>query len=311
MTGLREKFGRSLRLAIIGGGPGAWIGRAPHRTAAEMDGWFRVTAGVVSSDPARARAAGVAVGLDPARSYGSVAEMLAHEVSLAQQGFRCPVLLMMSSGGMTTLEVARRFPVRLVESGPAGGAILAKTIAAECGLRHVVSFDMGGTTAKICFLDDYQPQMSRSFEVARHYRFLKGSGLPLRIPVIDMVEIGAGGGSIAAVDQLRRLTVGPESAGSTPGPACYGRGGAAAHGHRRRRGHGADRPRPIRRRARGSRAGGRRHRAGGARGAPPRGSCPPPRSPRRAGSPRSSTRTWPMPPACTASSPARSWRRAR
>jgi len=147
------------------------------------------------------------------------------EVSLAQQGFRCPVLLMMSSGGMTTLEVARRFPVRLVESGPAGGAILAKTIAAECGLRQVVSFDMGGTTAKICFLDDYQPQMSRSFEVARHYRFLKGSGLPLRIPVIDMVEIGAGGGSIAAVDQLRRLTVGPESAGSNPGPACYGRGG--------------------------------------------------------------------------------------
>jgi N-methylhydantoinase A len=147
------------------------------------------------------------------------------EVSLAQQGFRCPVLLMMSSGGMTTLEVARRFPVRLVESGPAGGAILAKTIAAECGLRQVVSFDMGGTTAKICFLDDYQPQMSRAFEVARHYRFLKGSGLPLRIPVIDMVEIGAGGGSIAAVDQLRRLTVGPESAGSNPGPACYGRGG--------------------------------------------------------------------------------------
>src|SRR5580765_1115048 len=147
------------------------------------------------------------------------------EVSLAQQGFRCPVLLMMSSGGMTTLEVARRFPVRLVESGPAGGAILAKTIVAECGLRQVVSFDMGGTTAKICFLDDYQPQMSRSFEVARHYRFLKGSGLPLRIPVIDMVEIGAGGGSIAAVDQLRRLTVGPESAGSNPGPACYDRGG--------------------------------------------------------------------------------------
>src|SRR6185295_12514433 len=147
------------------------------------------------------------------------------EVLLAEQGFRCPVLLMMSSGGMTTLEVARRFPVRLVESGPAGGAILAKTIAAECGLRQVVSFDMGGTTAKICFLDDYQPQMSRSFEVARHYRFLKGSGLPLRIPVIDMVEIGAGGGSIAAVDQLRRLTVGPESAGSNPGPACYGRGG--------------------------------------------------------------------------------------
>jgi N-methylhydantoinase A len=148
------------------------------------------------------------------------------EASLAQRGFRCPVLLMMSSGGMTTLEVARRFPVRLVESGPAGGAILAKTIAAECGLRQVVSFDMGGTTAKICFLDDYQPQMSRSFEVARHYRFLKGSGLPLRIPVIDMVEIGAGGGSIAAVDQLRRLTVGPESAGSNPGPACYGRGGS-------------------------------------------------------------------------------------
>src|SRR5206468_5400951 len=103
--------------------------------------------------------------------------------------------------------------------------ILASQIAAECGLDRVLSFDMGGTTAKICLIDDYEPQGSRSFEVARQYRFLKGSGLPLRIPVIEMVEIGAGGGSIASVDSLSRVNVGPESAGAEPGPASYGRGG--------------------------------------------------------------------------------------
>src|SRR5206468_4550084 len=106
--------------------------------------------------------------------------------------------------------------------------ILASQIAAECGLDRVLSFDMGGTTAKICLIDDYEPQGSRSFEVARVYRFLKGSGLPLRIPVIEMVEIGAGGGSIARVDRLKRITVGPDSAGADPGPACYGSGGDAA-----------------------------------------------------------------------------------
>ena len=140
-------------------------------------------------------------------------------------GFACPLFLMMSGGGLTTLETAARFPIRLVESGPAGGAILASQIAAECTLPEVLSFDMGGTTAKICLLSDGEPERARKFEIARAYRDMKGSGIPVRIPVIEMVEIGAGGGSIARVDKLARITVGPDSAGSTPGPACYGRGG--------------------------------------------------------------------------------------
>ena len=147
------------------------------------------------------------------------------EARIAAAGFGCPLLLMTSGGGLTTLETAARFPIRLVESGPAGGAILAAHVAAECGYDRLVSFDMGGTTAKLCLIDDGKPQTSRSFEVARQYRFLKGSGLPLRIPVIEMVEIGAGGGSIAGVDELGRIAVGPESAGAEPGPACYDRGG--------------------------------------------------------------------------------------
>lgn len=146
---------------------------------------------------------------------------------LAEMGFTCPLRLMTSGGGLASLDTARRFPIRLVESGPAGGAILAARVARECGLDRVLSFDMGGTTAKICLIDDGAPQQSRSFEVARQYRFLKGSGLPLRIPVIEMVEIGAGGGSIARVDTLSRIHVGPESAGAVPGPACYGQGGDA------------------------------------------------------------------------------------
>ena len=150
-------------------------------------------------------------------------ERLRTDLSIA--GLKAPLLLMMSSGGMTTVETARQFPIRLVESGPAGGAILARDIAAECGLNKVLSFDMGGTTAKICYIDDFKPQLSREFEVAREYRFLKGSGFPLRIPVIDMVEIGAGGGCIASVDALSRIKAGPESAGASPGPAAYGRGG--------------------------------------------------------------------------------------
>jgi N-methylhydantoinase A len=149
------------------------------------------------------------------------------EEKLQQEGLRCPLFLMLSGGGLTTVETAIRFPVRLVESGPAGGAIFASQIARQCGLDTVLSYDMGGTTAKICLIDDFQPQTSRAFEVARIYRFKKGSGLPLRIPVIEMVEIGAGGGSIARVDQLKRITVGPDSAGADPGPACYGRGGKA------------------------------------------------------------------------------------
>ncbi len=146
---------------------------------------------------------------------------------LTDLGVRAPMFLMMSGGGLTTLESATRFPIRLVESGPAGGAILASHIARECGLDEVLSFDMGGTTAKICLISKGVPERSRLFEVARSYRNLKGSGWPVRIPVIEMVEIGAGGGSIARVDQMGRIAVGPDSAGADPGPACYGLGGAA------------------------------------------------------------------------------------
>ncbi|MDQ4060991.1 MAG: hydantoinase/oxoprolinase family protein [Pseudomonadota bacterium] len=144
---------------------------------------------------------------------------------LDRAGMACPLFLMLSGGGLTTIETSMRFPVRLVESGPAGGAIFAGHIARQCGLDQVVSFDMGGTTAKLCLIDAFKPQTSRVFEVARIYRFKKGSGLPLRIPVIEMVEIGAGGGSIARVDALKRIGVGPDSAGAEPGPVCYGRGG--------------------------------------------------------------------------------------
>lgn len=149
----------------------------------------------------------------------------AMRAGLTEMGATCPLLLMMSSGGVCTVETARRFPVRLVESGPAGGVILARRIAAEGGHDRALSFDMGGTTAKITLIDEFTPQQSRHFEVARAYRFAKGSGIPVRIPVIDMVEIGAGGGSIARVDELRRIVVGPDSAGSEPGPAGYARGG--------------------------------------------------------------------------------------
>jgi N-methylhydantoinase A len=150
------------------------------------------------------------------------------ELLLNREGFACPLFLMLSGGGLTSVETAIRFPVRLVESGPAGGAIFAAEIARQCRLDKVLSYDMGGTTAKICLIDDLKPQTNRAFEVARIYRFKKGSGLPLRIPVIEMVEIGAGGGSIARIDRLKRITVGPDSAGADPGPACYGRGGTAA-----------------------------------------------------------------------------------
>ncbi len=147
------------------------------------------------------------------------------EAGLAEGGFDCPLFLMLSGGGLCTLETAARFPIRLVESGPAGGAIFAAHVARQKGWDSVLSFDMGGTTAKICLIDDYAPQAARTFEVARVGRFKKGSGLPLRIPVIEMVEIGAGGGSIAHLDALGRIQVGPESAGADPGPVCYGRGG--------------------------------------------------------------------------------------
>ncbi|MCA3273205.1 MAG: hydantoinase/oxoprolinase family protein [Roseomonas sp.] len=147
------------------------------------------------------------------------------ELGLREAGLTCPLYLMLSGGGLTTIDTAARFPIRLVESGPAGGAIFSAFVARQRGFDKVLSFDMGGTTAKVCLIDDFRPQASRTFEVARVGRFKKGSGLPLRIPVIEMVEIGAGGGSIAQVDSMGRIQVGPESAGADPGPACYGRGG--------------------------------------------------------------------------------------
>ncbi|MFT8675754.1 MAG: hydantoinase/oxoprolinase family protein [Acetobacter sp.] len=145
--------------------------------------------------------------------------------ALAARGMGCPVYMIHSGGGIISLEHAAEFPVRLVESGPAGGVIFAEDVARRHGREHVVSFDMGGTTAKICLVEDYVPKTAKSFEVARTYRFRKGSGMVISIPVVEMVEIGAGGGSIASVDSLRQIRVGPKSAASEPGPACYQRGG--------------------------------------------------------------------------------------
>jgi len=144
---------------------------------------------------------------------------------LGDVGVTCPVFMIHSGGGLISVEAAATFPVRLLESGPAGGAIYAADVAARHGLSQVLSYDMGGTTAKICLVEDYTPKTARTFEVARTYRFKKGSGMPISIPVIEMVEIGAGGGSLAHVDGMRQIRVGPESAGSEPGPACYQRGG--------------------------------------------------------------------------------------
>ena len=149
-------------------------------------------------------------------------------VRLVEIGSRAPLLMIMSRGSLTSVDTAVRFPIRLVESGPAGGAILGQHIAKELSAPRAVALDMGGTTAKIILLNDYEARHSRSMEVARLDRFLPGSGLPLRIPVIDMIEIGAGGGSVSHVDALSRIVVGPESAGSAPGPACYGLGGDRA-----------------------------------------------------------------------------------
>ena len=146
--------------------------------------------------------------------------------ALQAAGTTCPLLMMHSGGGIISVATAAEFPVRLVESGPAGGAIFAADLARRYRLERVLSFDMGGTTAKICLIEAYEPKTARTFEVARTYRFRKGSGMPISIPVVEMVEIGAGGGSIAGIDVLRQIRVGPQSAGSEPGPACYQRGGS-------------------------------------------------------------------------------------
>ncbi len=143
-------------------------------------------------------------------------------------GSTCDVYLIHSGGGLVSVDTAAAFPVRLVESGPAGGAIFAAHLAARYGRDRIVSFDMGGTTAKIALIEDAVPQTAKTFEVARTARFKKGSGMPISIPVIEMIEIGAGGGSIAAVDTLGQIRVGPRSAGSEPGPAAYDLGGVDA-----------------------------------------------------------------------------------
>ena len=144
---------------------------------------------------------------------------------LRDAGVMAPVFMLHSGGGLISVELASEQPVRLLESGPAGGAIFAAEFARGHGLDSVLSFDMGGTTAKICLIEGGAPKTANTFEVARTYRFKKGSGMTVSTPVVEMVEIGAGGGSIASIDSLGRIQVGPRSAGSEPGPACYGRGG--------------------------------------------------------------------------------------
>ncbi|MFQ5858147.1 MAG: hydantoinase/oxoprolinase family protein, partial [Anaerolineae bacterium] len=144
---------------------------------------------------------------------------------LDKLGFVGSFFVMLSSGGIGTAETVSRFPVRLLESGPAAGALAAAFLGARAGYSDLLSFDMGGTTAKLCAVEGGRPLKAREFEVDRVYRFRRGSGLPIKMPVIDMIEIGAGGGSIAHVDALGLLKVGPESAGAEPGPACYGQGG--------------------------------------------------------------------------------------
>ena len=148
------------------------------------------------------------------------------EGRLDDLGFGGSFFVMLSSGGIATVDTATRFPIRLLESGPAAGALAAATLGAEVGVADLLSFDMGGTTAKLCVISEGRPEVTYDFEVDRRYRFRKGSGLPVKTPVIEMIEIGAGGGSIARINQLGLLKIGPESAGSDPGPVCYGLGGA-------------------------------------------------------------------------------------
>ena len=149
-------------------------------------------------------------------------------LQLSALGFNGSFLMMLSDGSLTTLDKAMRFPIRLVEGGPAGGVALGAHVANQIGCDKLLSLDIGGTTAKICFIEDATPRTARRFEIARAWRDVKGSGLPVRVPTVELVEIGAGGGSIAHIDRLQRLRVGPRSAGAAPGPAAYGLGGSDA-----------------------------------------------------------------------------------
>jgi N-methylhydantoinase A len=144
---------------------------------------------------------------------------------LNESGIEGPLHIMLSNGGVATADVAASLPVRLIESGPAAGALAAGHTGKSTGESHILGFDMGGTTAKLCLVEDGEPAVTYSLDVAREHRFKRGSGLPIRAPSVELIEIGAGGGSIARIDELGLLTVGPESAGSEPGPACYRFGG--------------------------------------------------------------------------------------
>ncbi len=155
----------------------------------------------------------------------AVAYLTALERELGARGFRGALRLMHSAGGLVSLETACAFPIRLLESGPAGGGLATALFGALAGQRDVISFDMGGTTAKACLIEEGRAEIAPMMEAGRVHRFKKGSGLPIKAPVIDMIEIGAGGGSIASIDEVGLLRVGPRSAGSDPGPACYGMGG--------------------------------------------------------------------------------------
>ena len=147
---------------------------------------------------------------------------------LQEKGFGGSFLMILSDGALTTLDQAKRYPIRLAEGGPAGGVALGAHVAREVGSDRTLSLDIGGTTAKICFIENGRPQTTRLFEVARAWRDVKGSGLPVKVPTVELVEIGAGGGSIAHIDELDRLRIGPQSAGSEPGPAAYDKGGRDA-----------------------------------------------------------------------------------
>lgn len=144
---------------------------------------------------------------------------------LKSRGFGGSFYVMLSSGGIASVQLAEEFPIRLCESGPAAGALVSSFHASTLGIKDLISFDMGGTTAKICLIHEGKPSYSREFEAARISRFQKGSGFSLKVPSIEMIEIGAGGGSIGYVDRLGLMKVGPQSAGASPGPACYGFGG--------------------------------------------------------------------------------------
>ena len=141
------------------------------------------------------------------------------------RGSKLKPLIMLSNGGVIRAATAALQPVRMIESGPAAGALAASLLSKTYGVRDLISFDMGGTTAKACLIQGGEPLITGEFEVDRRYRFKPGSGMPTTVPTLDMIEIGAGGGSIARVDDLGLMKVGPDSAGSSPGPACYGLGG--------------------------------------------------------------------------------------